>query len=326
MTFFLLGFVFLAVILFLYRLVRFVTADADLSLLSYSLKPEFFKDKVVWVTGASSGIGEELCKQLSRLGAKVILSARSEYKLRLVLNSLAHPENSRIYLLDLNDRNSVNNAPQNVKSLFGRVDILINNAGVSMYCGFLDITEDTARKLMEIDLLGTSFLTKGVIKETMLDQGKGHIVNISSIAGKYGSPTRAYYCAAKFGLIGLMDGLRYELLDKNICITNVCPGPVNTSVDKNALTAQGTILNKKTPLIENGMKVERCVELTLISICNELNEVWISKHPHLLLTYFFQYMPAVGYLVLKRRVYDVMKLLMKATDKRVCKILTRVVN
>ena len=293
-----------AVILFLYRLVRFVTADADLSLLSYSLKPEFFKDKVVWVTGASSGIGEELCKQLSRLGAKVILSARSEDKLRSVLNSLAHPENSRIYLLDLNDRNSVNNASQNVKLLFGRVDILINNAGVGMVSSFLDMTEDAARKLMEIDLLGTSFLTKGVIKETMLDQGKGHIVNISSISDKQHTPSRTYYCAAKAGLVGLMNGLRYELLNNNICITNVCPGPVNTPVDVNSLNSNGMPYGIVAEFIKNGMKVERCVELTLISICNELNEVWISKQPQLLANYLCQYMPSIGYYLVTRNNQD----------------------
>lgn len=283
-------------------MLKFIRADADLNLLRHSLNPAFFKDKVVWVTGASSGIGEELCHQLSKNGAKLILSARSKDKLTSVLESLAHPENSRVFLLDMTDRDSVRNAPQQVKSLFGRVDILINNAGVSMRSTFLDMEEDAARKLVEVDLMGPSFLTKGVIKSIMLEQGEGHVVNVSSVSGKFGSPVRSYYSAAKFGLIGLMDSLRLEVLDNNIHITNVCPGPVKTTVSENALNSHGTSYGKKDNLIENGMKVERCVELIMIGISNRLREIWIADQPVLLATYLSQYAPFLFYFILKKRV------------------------
>ncbi|XP_003386866.1 PREDICTED: dehydrogenase/reductase SDR family member 7-like [Amphimedon queenslandica] len=282
-----------------YLFIKFLRADADLTLLRCSLKRNFFKDKVVWVTGASSGIGEELCRQLSTEGAKLILSARSMDKLNALLKSLAHPENARAYYLDISDRESVRRAPKEVQSLFDKVDILINNAGISMRCTFLDIEEDTARKVMEVDLLGTSFLTKGVIKTFMLQQGGGHVVNVSSISGKFGAPTRSYYCASKFGLNGLMDVVRLELLDKNICVTNVCPGPVKTAVSENAMNPGGSLHGKKDPMIENGMKVERCAELILIAVSNGLHEVWISHHPYLLMTYLSQWSPSLFHFLMK---------------------------
>ena len=284
-----------------YLFIKFLRADADLALLRCSLKTNFFKDKVVWVTGASSGIGEELARQLSSKGAKLILSARSMDKLNAVLKSLAHPENARAYQLDISDREAVKRAPKEVQSLFDKVDILINNAGISMRCTFLDIEENAARKLMEVDLLGTSFLTKGVIKTFMLQQGGGQVVNVSSISGKFGAPTRSYYCASKFGLIGLMDAVRLELLDKNVRVTNVCPGPVKTAVSENALNSEGSLHGKKDAMIENGMKVERCAELILIGVSNELYEVWISHHPYLLMTYLSQYLPSVFHFMMKMK-------------------------
>lgn len=295
------GLIVFAVVLILFRLLRFITADADLTLLNNSLKPEFFRDKVVWVTGASSGIGEELCKQLSRLGAKVILSSRSENTLKKVLNELAHPENSRIFVLDVSNKESVRYAPLKVKALFGGVDILINNAGVSMRSMFLDMEEDVARQLMEVNLLGVASLTRGVVNVAMLEQGEGQIVNIASIAGKFSSPLRSYYNASKFGLLGLMDSIRYELLDKNIHVTNVCPGPVCTNVDLHSLTSQGTLFGKRDAMIQNGMSVKRCSELILISICNKLREVWIAPHPYLAGAYLGQYIPSLSFYVVKKK-------------------------
>ena len=294
------GLIVFVVVLILFRLLRFITADADLTLLNHSLKPEFFKDKVVWVTGASSGIGEELCKQLSRLGAKVILSSRSENTLEKVLSELAHPENSRIFVLDVSSKDSIRDAPVKVKALFGRVDILINNAGVSMRSTFLDMEEDAARQLMEVNLLGVASLTRGVVKVAMLEQGEGQIVNIASIAGKFSSPLRSYYNASKFGLLGLMDSIRYELLDKDIHVTNVCPGPVNTNVDLHSLTSQGTLFGKRDAMIQNGMSVKRCSELILVSICNKLREVWITPHPYLAGAYLGQYIPSLSFYVVKK--------------------------
>ena len=290
----------LLLVYFGYKLYKFVTADADLNLLNHSLKPDFFKGKVVWVTGSSSGIGEELCKQLSRYGAKVILSARSEGKLKNIAQSLTDPENSKVLVLDLGDAKSVASATEKATELFGRIDILINNGGVSCRSLFLDFEDKCSRELMEINFFGTVSLTRDVVK-VMIDQGSGRIVNVSSVAGKFGSCFRHYYSASKFALIGLMDSLRYELLDKNITITNVCPGPVKTSVSINALGPDGTKFGRTDKLIAGGMSVERCAELTLSATCNGLREVWISRQPVLAAAYLAQYFPSLSFFVLKKK-------------------------
>ena len=282
-------------------LIRLYFGDADLSLLKCSMKPEYFRGKVVWVTGASSGIGEELCRQLSRLGAKVVLSARSVDKLVSVKDSLAHPENSQVVELDLSDRNSIEKAAATVKQLYERIDILVNNGGMSMRGSFMDIGEH-GRKVVEVDLLGTATLTHLALQRMLEQGGGGHIVNINSITGKFSIPLRSYYCAAKFGLDGLMNVVRFELSDKNISVTNVCPGPVKTNIATNAIMVNGQVYGKKDKLTESGMPVERCCKLILIAASNKLKEVWISGQPYLLLlTYLSQYAPSLCSFFIKKR-------------------------
>ena len=295
------GLVTVVVIYLVYKVLRFATADADLNLLSHSLKPHFFKGKVIWVTGSSSGIGEELCRQLSKLGAKLILSARSEEKLKSVLQSLAHPEESRVLVLDLADRESVNNATDKAKGLFGRINILVNNGGIASRTNFMNFVDDAARQIIEINFLGTVSLTRDVL-QVMLQQKEGCIVNISSIAGICSGPTRHYYAASKSGLNILMDSLRLELHGNNIHFINVCPGPVKTNVAINALTSDGTKFGKTDAMIGNGMKVQRCVELTLIATSNKIREVWICHQPFLVFAYLAQYMPSLYYFLIRRNV------------------------
>ena len=279
--------------------IKFYYADADLALLKCSINPEYFKGKVVWVTGASSGIGEELCRQLSKLGAKVILSARSVDKLASIKDTLAHPENSQVIELDLSDKDSIEKAATTVKQLYERIDILVNNAGITMRGSFIDMGEH-GRKVVEVDLLGTASLTRLALQKMLEQGGGGHIVNISSMGAKAATPIISYYCAAKFGLHGLMNVIRFELSDQNISVTNVCPGPVRTNVIRNAITIDGTVYGKKDKLIEAGMPVERCCELILIATSNKLKEVWISKQPYLLLTYLSQYMPSLYHFMIKK--------------------------
>ena len=287
-----------------YKLFKFVKADADFTLLGCSLKPGFFEGKVVWVTGASSGIGEELCKQLSGYGAKLILSARSRDKLEAMAKSLA---NSKVLVLDLADKDSVASATGKAKELFGRIDILVNNGGISSRSLFLDFEEKCARELMETNFFGTVSLTRDVIK-VMMEQGDGgHIVNVSSLAGKFGTALRHYYSASKFALIGLMDAVRFEVMDKNISITNICPGPVKTNVSINALTSDGSKFGKTDKLIAEGMSVQRCAELILVATCNKLREGWISKHPSLFGTYLAQYCPSLFFYVMKKKASEMLR-------------------
>ena len=295
-------FLFILLLYILYKVFQFVNADADLSLLGHSLKPGFFKDKVVWVTGASSGIGEELCRQLSHLQAKVILSARSEDKLQSVLQSLAHPERGRVLVVDLTDGDSLAEITEQAKALFGRIDVLVNNGGIASIAFFIDFSERAARQLFETNFLGTISLTRAVLKQWVDKREGGHVVNIASVAGKGGGIHRHYYGASKAALISLTDSLRFEFLDDNIHFTNILPGPVRTDVTINALTADGSKYGKMHPLIGNGMNVKRCCSLILVAVSNRIKEAWISTHPFLILTYLAQYMPSLQYVIMKRRV------------------------
>ena len=279
-----------------YKLFKFVKADADLTLLGCSLKPGFFEGKVVWVTGASSGIGEELCKQLSGYGAKLILSARSRDKLEAMAKTLP---NSTVLVLDLTDKNSVASATGKAKELFGRIDILFNNGAVTSYSKFMDLNEEIGRELMETNFFGTVSLTHDIIK-VMIEQGGGHIVNVSSVLGKFGAMS-SHYTASKFALNGLMDAVRLEVMDKNIFITNICPGPVKTNVSINALTSDGSKLGEMIQVVAEGMSVQRCAELILVATCNKIREGWISKQPFLYLTYLAQYCPSLCFYVLKKK-------------------------
>ncbi|CAI8018455.1 Dehydrogenase/reductase SDR family member 7, partial [Geodia barretti] len=195
----------------IYKSVRILRTDCDLTLMSKSLRPQYFSGRVVWVTGASSGIGEALCRELSKHGALLIMSARSDQTMETIKQSLAHPENAKILPLDLSDAKICSSATEKALELFGRVDILINNAGVSQRCFFMDTDEGTDDAMMQINYKAPRTLTQGVIPG-MLEQDFGHVVNISSICGVSGMPLRSTYCASKFALRGLTHTLRYEVL------------------------------------------------------------------------------------------------------------------
>ncbi|XP_064401242.1 dehydrogenase/reductase SDR family member 7-like isoform X2 [Halichondria panicea] len=248
----------LALLYLLYKLVVFVRADADLTLLSRTLDTRYFDNKVVWVTGASSGIGEELCYQLSRLGARLILSARSEDKLKVVRKGLAKPNQAKILPVDLSDPSATREATEKEKALFGGIDILINNAGVSTRSSFIDMQEPTHRRLMELDLFAPWILTHGVLSG-MLSSGFGHIVVTNSVLGKFGSSGKSSLATAKFGVVGMMDSIRYEMSGRNVHVTVVCPGLVRTGISRNALLSDGSLNNKTDQHIEAGMKPQRLI-------------------------------------------------------------------
>jgi short-subunit dehydrogenase len=275
-----------------YEGVCLLTGDSDLVLQRAPPPPPgWAKDKVVWITGASSGIGEELSRQFAQAGARLILSARRGDELERVRTALALDESRcRIVVLDLSDHVSLPLRAAEAVAAFGGVDILINNGGVSTRSPAHAAAISLDKKVMDVDFFGQIICTKTVLP-SMMAAKTGAIVNIVSIAGKMGTPLRTAYCASKFALLGFMDGLRLEMLDHNIAVVNVCPGSVVTNVSANALLANGEKLNITDKGIENGMKVNRCSELILRAIANRLDEVWIASGKELIATYAAQYTP-----------------------------------
>jgi short-subunit dehydrogenase len=235
----------------------------------------FYKDKKVWITGASSGIGRALAIEISQNGGICILSARSEAKLHET-NALTQNEERNIILpLDVTDENAIDNAYQEL-SQQGPIDILINNAGVSQR----STTEETElrvfRSLMEVNYFAVVKLTK-IVMSDMLQRNSGSIVTISSIAGKVGPPYRSGYAASKHALHGFMESLRAEVSHRGLHILVVCPGYINTPIAINALNGQGDKYNKRDDENANGLDPNDLAKRIVKAIAKKKNEVYFGK-------------------------------------------------
>lgn len=214
---------------------------------------ELINSKVVWITGASSGIGEALAYDLSQRNCKLILSARNVQNLEMVKLKCANSEVA-ILPFDLTDFDNAKNHVATAISFFGKIDILINNGGVSQRSLLVETDFDVDRKLIEVDYLGTVVLSKALLPHFIQNQ-KGHFVTITSLMGKFGSPYRSGYCGAKHALHGFFDVLRMEHEKDNINVALICPGFIQTKVAINALTADGSKQNKDDSATLNGMSV-----------------------------------------------------------------------
>jgi len=233
------------------------------------------KDKITWVTGASSGIGEALAKELNNQGAKVIISARRKEELERVKADCAHPDMVAILVLDLIEISSFEAKVQEAMSFFGTVHILFNNGGISQRSMALETPLSVDRRIMEIDYFGTIALTKCVLP-FMLKKQSGHVVTTSSLVGKFGSPWRSSYAAAKHALHGFFDSIRTELYEDNIKFTMVCPGFINTAISINALAADGKPTGEMDNAQANGMSAQDCARKIIEATKAEKLEVVIG--------------------------------------------------
>ena len=209
--------------------------------------------KVVWITGASSGIGEALAYELSKRDCKLILSARNIENLERVKSRCV---NASVVLLpfDLTDFDNAKKHVESAISAFGKIDILVNNGGVSQRSLLAETDFEVDKKLIEVDYLGTIALTKALLPH-FIKSREGHFVTITSLMGKFGSPYRSGYCGAKHALHGFFDVLRMEHQKDNINVTLICPGFIQTNVAINALTANGSKQNIDDEATLNGMPV-----------------------------------------------------------------------
>ena len=213
------------------------------------------KTKVVWITGASSGIGAELARQYSNLGVQLILSSRRADVLGQVKSDCCNPENIKILPFDLIDFKSVSELVKLAYELFGTIDILINNAGISQRSLIIDTDFEVYKRLIELNYLGHVAISNAILPY-FIKQGGGSFAIISSVMGKYSSPYRSGYAAAKHALHGFFDTLRMEHQNDNIFVTIICPGFVNTSISKNSLTGDGTPLGQYDRANARGLSVE----------------------------------------------------------------------
>lgn len=247
------------------------------------------ENKVIWITGASSGLGEAIAYALAKRGAKLILSARRKDELQRVkgnCNAGSQP-NIRILPFDLTAPETIPLTAQAALQFFGDIDILINNGGISQRSFAKDTLLEVDRRIMEVNFFGTVAVTKAILPH-FLKKRKGHIVTVSSVTGKFGTPFRSAYAASKHALHGFFDSLRAELYKDagdNITVTMICPGFIKTPITLSALTADGTPLGKMDDGQYHGMPADWFAEKVVTAIQKKKLEVYIGGRETLGVTF-----------------------------------------
>jgi short-subunit dehydrogenase len=198
-----------------------------------------FKDKVVIVTGASSGIGEATAREFARNGSKVVLAARSETKLARIVDEIKANKGEACYVkTDVSVESDCRKLIEAAVSEYGTIHILINNAGLSMRAAFDDVDLKVLHRLMDVNFWGTVYCTKYALP--YLVANKGSLVGVSSVAGFHGLPGRTGYSASKFAIHGFLETIRIENLKKGLHVMIIAPGFTSSEIRKHALTADGT--------------------------------------------------------------------------------------
>lgn len=253
-------------------------------------------NKVIWITGASSGIGEGLVYELVKKGARLIISARRKDELERVKGNCPPQAQPfvRILPLDLAEPSTLKLHTEAAIQLFGHVDILINNGGISQRSLAKETELDVDRRIMEVDYFGTLALTKYLLPH-FLKRKSGHFVTVSSVMGKIGTPYRTGYAAAKHALHGFFDSLRAELWkdSKDIYVTLVCPGWINTNLSMVALLGDGSPQNKKDDTHQQGMHPAKFARKMIRAIERKKREVYIGGLKEVFAIYLDRYLPGL---------------------------------
>lgn len=255
---------------------------------------------MVWITGASSGIGEALAYLLALLGCKLVISGTNKRAL----------DDVRLKCLSLNksDASSVISIPFDIKDVgkhdayfkqvvqhFGSIDILVNNAGRSQRAMFHETDLSVDEEIYKINVLGTISLTRLVMNDWYRNKRKGHIVVTSSTLGKMGIMNGSSYAATKHALHGYFESIRHEAYEHGIDVTMVCPGPVFSRAAERAFTSTvDKTFEGNHSADMNRMKTDRCAHLMTIAMANKLDEVWICMQPILMMYYAMQYFPSLS--------------------------------
>ncbi len=237
----------------------------------------YFNNKVIWITGASSGIGEALVYELAKASnAKIILSSRREEQLRTVAQKANLPhERFLILQMDLQDYKAMPELAKQAITHFGKIDLLINNAGLSQRSLAMETDIEVDKKIMDTDYLGTVALTKAVVPY-FLKNGGGQIAVVTSLMGIFSSPLRSSYCGAKHALHGFFNALRAELYNDKVLVTIVCPGFVQTNVSVNAITGSGALQGTMDEATAKGMPADKFAQKMLSAIAKQKEEVAIG--------------------------------------------------
>ena len=235
-----------------------------------------FHGKVVWITGASSGIGEGLAKSFASLGAKVVLSGRNVAELDRVksesMSGGADESDLLVLPLDVVDFDSIPSAFSRVLKEFSVIDLLINNAGQGARDFITEMDIDIYRKIMDVNLFSAIALTKAVLPH-MIERSSGRIVGVSSLAGKVGVPLRTAYCPAKHAVLGFFDALRAEIAHYGLKVSTIVPGVVRTNTVANALRGNGEPIGAAEGVMEGGLSVKEAVTVMVEQLALGTDEI-----------------------------------------------------
>ena len=245
------------------------------------------QNKVIWLTGASSGIGEALAYALAKENTKLILSARREDELQRVADKTQLSKDDYLVLpLDLNALDTFDAKKNEALKKFGRIDILINNGGVSQRSLAKDTSVEVDRKIMEVP--------------DFIKQKDGLFVVVTSAVGKFGSPWRSGYSASKHALHGFFDSLRAELYNDDIKVLLVCPGFIQTNVSVNALTGTGAKLGSMDVATANGLTADECAQQIISAIKSGKEEVVVAKFKERFAVFAKRFFPGIFSTMIRR--------------------------
>jgi dehydrogenase/reductase SDR family member 7B len=236
----------------------------------------YFNNKVIWITGASSGIGEALAYAFSYRGAKLILSSRRLEELERVKQTCKYPDNVQVLPLDLSDIPSLDVKTTEAIASFGHIDIMMHNGGISQRSLIIETNMDVHRRVMELDYFSYVAITKALLPH-FTERKSGHFVVTSSVMGKIGTPKRSAYAAAKHALHGFFDCLRAEVSADNIKVTIITPGYIRTNISLHALNKDGAGLGVQSENIANGLAPGRAAVQILNAIEKGVFEKYIGK-------------------------------------------------
>ena len=259
------------------------------------------KNKTVWITGASSGIGEALAYQFAKEGAKLVLSARRENELQRVAKAIGLSEKEVLVLpMDMLEFEFL---PEKIKTVidhFGQIDFVVQNAGVSQRSYVKDTQFKVYRDLMELDFFSIVAFTQALLPY-MTKRKSGHFIVISSIAGKIGVPLRGGYGAAKHAVIAFFDSLRAEIWQDNINVTTICPGYIKTQISYNALNSSGDNHGKMDDNQANGMTAEVFAQKAIKAIKTNRKEVYIGGIYEVFGVYLKRFLPSLVYRIVRKK-------------------------
>ncbi|MBL7863809.1 MAG: SDR family oxidoreductase [Cyclobacteriaceae bacterium] len=215
------------------------------------------KDKVVIITGGSSGIGKALAEKFGKHGSRILITGRNASDLDVAVNELKKQGiDASGFVADVSREEDNKRMAEEAIKRFGRIDILINNAGITMRALFDEVDLDVIKKVMDINFFGVLYATKYCLPEIL--KNKGSVVGISSVAGFRGLPARAGYSSSKFALNGFLEVLRTEMLKRDVHVMTACPGFTTSNIRKRSLTKDGTVQGDSPRNEDKMMSAEEC--------------------------------------------------------------------